>query len=155
MMAKTDANEDIMARAMGIAWSVYGALLFEAEEGERDACSNGPRESERTEKNVAKATLFHRHFINRRFKEVVSEVEHVYVSCIPAIVVPWSICLQKDSEMPSRRARRVRSMVGISRAESRVDAEVNVGIRVFGVEKAKRRVVDVPVTVFKLSALHL
>jgi hypothetical protein len=148
MMAKTDANENIMARVMGIALSVYGALFSEAEEGESDACNKGPRASERTEKNVANATLFHRRLINKRFKDVVSEVEHVCISCIPAIVVPWSICLQNDSEMPSRRARRVRSMVGISRAESRVDAEVDMGIRVFGVEKAKRRVVDVPVTIF-------
>jgi hypothetical protein len=49
--------------------------------------------------------------------------------------------------MPSRRASRVRRIVGISKAERRVDADVDVGIRVLGVEKAKRRVIDVPVTI--------
>jgi hypothetical protein len=83
----------------------------------------------------------------RRLSEWKIEVEHLWVSCIPDIVVPPSTCSQKLSEMPSRRASRVRRIVGISKAERRVDADVDVGIRVLAVEKAKRRVIDVPVTI--------
>jgi hypothetical protein len=118
----------------------------------REAWKRGPRDSDNTEKRVANAVLLGVR-LRRRCREEERDVEHLCMDCMEERDVPWSICVQKDSVMPVCRARRVRNVVRMSRAERRVEGAMDVGI--LGVEeKAKRRVTEVPVTRYINQSLH-
>jgi hypothetical protein len=139
-MAKTLANERHKPVAMNAGCKMY-PVFWDV----REAWKRGPRDSDNIEKRVAKAILLGVRLRRRIFKDEKKEVEQEYVSCMEERDVPWRICVQKDSVMPVCRARSVRSVVRMSRAERRVEGAMDVGI--LGVEeKAKRRVTEVPVT---------
>jgi hypothetical protein len=147
-MAKTLANERHKPVAMNAGCKMY-PVFWDV----REAWKRGPRDSDNIEKRVAKAILLGVRLRRRVFKDEKKEVEQEYVSCMEERDVPWRICVQKDSVMPVCRARSVRSVVRMSRAERRVEGAMDVGI--LGVEeKAKRRVTEVPVTKYINQSLH-